>query len=274
MSIISDPANKLATNKLASNRALLLLAHVSYEPGTGSSVSYSVYQLQTIQTQNGKSEIVLARRSALGNIPLQLGSSDDFSATDSVAGIFIAGGLFSFDLDTSTEIIGTEGKRLLPALLSNAMCDQRTIAIPCIDTTDIGAVIGVVTLFQGLVVACVNQEGLILYRPSLLESGNIHECQVGHKKGLVASYWVSDSFSSTSGCRIAWNIAKNDGKVYCWSVPCTNAQSSCGSNGEQTNVRGCRAWFRIRLDYDPSHCSIVHPLPLIRAIHPWSCCQD
>ena len=60
---------------------------------------YAVYQLQTIKSPNGKYELVLARNSAHGRIPLQLGRSPDFSATESVTGIFLAGGSFLFDMD-------------------------------------------------------------------------------------------------------------------------------------------------------------------------------
>ena len=89
------------------------------------------------------------------------------------------------------------------------------------------AVIGIVTVFQGLVAVCVSQNGPTLYRPSLLEkSTTIDESSLGHRKSLVVSYWMSDTISSKNGCRIAWNIACNDGKVYCWSVPCTNKDSS------------------------------------------------
>lgn len=88
------------------------------------------------------------------------------------------------------------------------------------------AVIGVVTVFQGLVAICVNHTGPILYRPSLLENVSGGEGRKGHSKALVVSYWMSGAFSSRFGCRIAWNIAKNDGRVYSWSVPCSNAESS------------------------------------------------
>ena len=83
------------------------------------------------------------------------------------------------------------------------------------------------TVFQGLVAVCVSQNGPTLYRPSLLEkSSTIDESSLGHRKSLIVSYWMSDTISSKNGCRIAWNIACNDSKVYCWSVPCTNKDSS------------------------------------------------
>jgi hypothetical protein len=58
---------------------------------------YAVYQLQTVLS--GTSELVLARRAGFGNIPLQLGTAPDVSSTDSVTGIFLAGGSFLFDID-------------------------------------------------------------------------------------------------------------------------------------------------------------------------------
>ena len=83
------------------------------------------------------------------------------------------------------------------------------------------------TVFQGLVAVCVSQNGPTLYRPSLLEkSTTIDESSLGRRKSLIVSYWMSDTISSKNGCRIAWNIACNDSKVYCWSVPCTNKDSS------------------------------------------------
>ena len=92
---------------------------------------------------------------------------------------------------------------------------------------DVIAVIGIVTVFQGLVAVCVGQNGPTLYRPSLLEKSTaIDESSLGQRKGLIVSYWMSDTISSKNGCRIAWNIAGNDGKVYCWSVPCNNKDSS------------------------------------------------
>ncbi|KAL7542795.1 hypothetical protein ACHAXR_012401 [Thalassiosira sp. AJA248-18] len=206
MSIIRDPAEGLPSRRTASSsRALLLLAYVSCHEGASSCVKYAVYQLQATQSPKGKYELVLARNSACGSIPLQLGRSPDFSATESVTGIFLAGGSFLFDLGTETE-------------------DH---AAP-----DAIAIMGIVTVFQGLVAVCVNQTGPILYRPSLLENASIGRCRLGYRKSLIVSYWVS----GTNGCRVAWNIAKNDGKVYCWSVPCRNSEFDHQSSVE-LNVR-------------------------------------
>ena len=66
-------------------------------------MNYVVYQLQAIQSSNRKYELVLARNSACGRIPLQLGRSPDISATESVTGVFLAGGSFLFDLDKEAE---------------------------------------------------------------------------------------------------------------------------------------------------------------------------
>ncbi len=74
-------------------------------------------------------------------------------------------------------------------------------------------------MYHGFLAVCVRPEGNILHRPSLL--GPIHEGR--HR--LYVSYWAAGSVSSCRGSRIAWNVAQNDGEVYCWSVPCTNAAS-------------------------------------------------
>ena len=68
-------------------------------------MDYALYQLQAVQS-NGKYELVLARDSASGRIPLQLGRSHDLSATESVTGVFLAGGSFLFDLDKDAEDSG------------------------------------------------------------------------------------------------------------------------------------------------------------------------
>jgi hypothetical protein len=74
-------------------------------------------------------------------------------------------------------------------------------------------------MYHGLLAVCVRHDGNIFHRLSLF--GPIHE---GHHR-LHVSYWVVGSISSCHGSRIAWNIARNDSEVYCWSVPCTNAAS-------------------------------------------------
>ncbi len=103
-------------------------------------------------------------------------------------------------------------------------------------------VIGIMTLFQGLVAICINKTGPIVYRPSLLEDRTVGECYVGKNSGLLVSYWLSGTISNDNGCRVAWNIAQNNGKVYCWSVPCRNAESRHQLRVEE-NVRvmcGCQ----------------------------------
>lgn len=194
MSMIRDPINALPGGRSSSsNRALLLLAYVSCDEGVSCSVNYALYQLQATSPQR-KYELVSARKTAHGSIPLQLGTSPDFSAAESVNGIFLAGGSFLFDLDKSH----------IPPLQ-----DAPYDAI---------AVIGIMTIFQGLVAVCVNQTEPILYRPSLL--GNARD-----GRHLIVSYWLSCTISSRYGSRIAWNIVQNDGNVYCWSVPCRNAEN-------------------------------------------------
>jgi hypothetical protein len=96
MSIIADPYNRI-------HRALLLVA--SSREGSISSVNYLVYKLQTNSSPT-KKERVLARLAANGSIPFQLGRSPDLVATDSVTGIFLAGGSFSFQLDDNDASTG------------------------------------------------------------------------------------------------------------------------------------------------------------------------
>lgn len=69
-------------------------------------MKYVVYQLQATQSLNEKYELVLARNSTCGRIPLQLGRSPDLSATESVTAAFLAGGSFLFDLGTEAEVGG------------------------------------------------------------------------------------------------------------------------------------------------------------------------
>jgi len=197
MSIMKDPSVDATSN--SPHRALLLLSYVSsHEGACGSSIKYTMYQLQTKQSSNGKIELVLARDTAYGRIPLQLDSSPDLFAVETVTSIFLAGGSFVFDLDDTGDNKGEEAS-------------HETIAM-----------VGVTTLFQDLVAVCISPSGPTLYRPSLLEKSILDESScMGHRKSLIVSYWVSGTISSEKGCRIAWNIAKNDGKVYCWSVPCT-----------------------------------------------------
>ena len=198
MSILNDPADA------PSNRALLQLAYVSSQEGISSCMKYALYQLQAMQSSDGKFELVLARNAASGRIPLQLGRSPDLSATEAVTGVFLAGGSFLFDLNTGVAE------------------EEDTDAL-----NDTIAVIGIVTVFQDLVAVCVSQTGPTLYRPNLLEKSAIDEPGVGRRKSLIVSYCTSGTLSCKDGCRVAWTIAKNNGKVYCWSVPCRNAESSC-----------------------------------------------
>ena len=103
MSLIRDPIDALPSGRSTlSNRALLLLANVSCDEGASCCVNYALYQLQAISPQ-----LVLTRKTAHGSIPMQLGTSPDFSAAESVNGVFLAGGSFLFDLD---EEVGEPGK--------------------------------------------------------------------------------------------------------------------------------------------------------------------
>ena len=104
MSMIRDPIDALPSGRSTlSNRALLLLAYVSCDEGVSCCVNYALYQLHAISPQR-----VLTRKTAHGSIPMQLGTSPDFSAAESVNGVFLAGGSFVFDLD---EEVGEPGKK-------------------------------------------------------------------------------------------------------------------------------------------------------------------
>jgi len=184
MSIIKDPAG--------SDRALLLLSSISSDEKS-SGIDYALYHLQTTK-QSPTSERVLAKLSAHGDIPLTVGSAPVIFPTDSITGVFLAGGSFLYDLD----------------------------ADPLDSQHGIFGVIGITSLFLDLCVACVDHTGPILCKPSLLERHN----SIGTKKSIVASYWISDQ---TCGGRIVWNIAMNDGKVYCWAAPCYSSSSSTHS---------------------------------------------
>lgn len=108
MSIIRDPIDAVPGNRSStSNRALLLLANLSWGEGAGCRVDYSLYQLQ-IMSPRRNNERVLASNAARGSIPLQIGSSPDFSAIESVTGIFLAGGSFIFDLNKGVRDPGKE----------------------------------------------------------------------------------------------------------------------------------------------------------------------
>ena len=131
------------------------------------------------------------------------------------------------------------------------------------------AVIGVVTIFQGLIGICVDRTGPIIYRPSLLENvyNSIDDCHQGHRKSIIVAFWVSGNFSSRHDCRVAWSIAKNDGKVYCWSVPCTNAECRHRSIVEPS-VRNfvyarTSVFPTLTLGYDPCKSQLVQSVHLI-----------
>jgi len=225
MSILRDPIDAVPGNQSSSsNRALLLLANVSCGEGAGCCVNYSLYQLQ-VMTPRRKNELVLASNAARGSIPLQIGSSPDFSAIESVNGIFLAGGSFSFDLNKSFSFdlnkgVRDPGKEKLLTICYNAHMSIESKQLFFTKAPyDAIAVIGIMTLFQGLVAVCVNQTEPILYRPSLL-SNTREGCH------FIVSYWMAGMISSINGTRIAWNIVQNDGSAYCWSVPCKSAHDS------------------------------------------------
>lgn len=92
ISIIADPYTK--------NRALLLVTFDVPVIGGDNIIKYAVYQLQTHQRPQRKSETVLSRLFASGSTTL---------TSQSATGIFLAGGSFSFQLNTEQEY---KGKRL------------------------------------------------------------------------------------------------------------------------------------------------------------------
>jgi hypothetical protein len=81
-------------------------------------------------------------------------------------------------------------------------------------------VIGAITLPQGLVAICVFASKPAVYQlTTILETD-----ELSVQGGLIVSYWKADSFSDKARSRISWNIAMNDGKVYCWAVPCDDTR--------------------------------------------------
>ena len=178
MSILKDPNG--------SNRALLLLTKTS-AVGKTSSNNYSMYQLQTKEQLCTTPEMILAKLSAFGNIPLTL-------STDSITGIFLAGGSFLFDL-------------FAYRLESNI-------------NDDFG-IVGITSLCCDLSVACISHTGPILYNSISLGVKNTDSDRSPDTINcIISSYWMSGVSSSD---RIVWNIAKNDGKVYCWAAPCCSS---------------------------------------------------
>jgi hypothetical protein len=95
ISIIADPYTK--------NRALLLVTFDVPVIGGDNIIKYAVYQLQTHRSPQRKSEMVLSRLSASGRTTL---------ASQSATGIFLAGGSFSFELDTEQEYNGKKLRNL------------------------------------------------------------------------------------------------------------------------------------------------------------------
>jgi hypothetical protein len=195
LSLLKDPAG--------SDRALLLLSSTS-DSEKSCGINYALYQLQTKTQSQNRSKIVLAKLSADSNIPIAQ-ISPDLSTTDSITGIFLAGGSFSYDL----------------------------YAEELNDKSDVFGIFGITSLVLDLCVVCVNHRGPILCQPCHSKQQKrsfTSECSPSTNNSIVASYWMSDSLSSDDSCgRIVWNIAKNDGKVYCWEVP-TNSRINTESN--------------------------------------------
>ena len=195
LSLLKDPAG--------SDRALLLLSSTS-DSEKSCGISYALYQLQTKTQSQNRPKIVLAKLSADSNIPITE-ISPDLSTTDSITGMFLAGGSFAYDLYEELN-----------------------------DKSDVFGIFGITSLFLDLCMVCVNRRGPILCQPchsKLQKRSFTSECSPSTNNSIVASYWMSDSLSSDDSCgRIVWNIAKNDGKVYCWEVPCTSSRINTESN--------------------------------------------
>lgn len=195
LSLLKDPAG--------SDRALLLLSSTS-DSEKSCGISYALYQLQTKTQSQNRPKIVLAKLSADSNVPITE-ISPDLSTTDSITGMFLAGGSFAYDLYEELN-----------------------------DKSDVFGIFGITSLFLDLCMVCVNRRGPILCQPchsKLQKRSFTSECSPSTNNSIVASYWMSDSLSSDDSCgRIVWNIAKNDGKVYCWEVPCTSSRINTESN--------------------------------------------
>ena len=197
LSLLKDPAG--------SDRALLLLSSTSDSEKSCGIINYALYQLQTKTQSQNRSKIVLAKLSTNSNIPITE-ISPDLSTTDSITGIFLAGGSFAYDL----------------------------YAEELNDKSDVFGIFGITSLFLDLCVVYVNHRGPILCQPchpKQQKRSFTSECSPSTNNSIVASYWMSDSLSSDDSCgRIVWNIAKNGGKVYCWEVPCTNSRINTECN--------------------------------------------
>lgn len=90
------------------------------------------------------------------------------------------------------------------------------------------AIIGAVTTSQGLVAVCLSESKPVTYQHLMVNSSGRFE-----PSGLIVSYHQADQFSSKKRSVIAWNIANNDGGVYCWAVPCFN---TADKENEDTSV--------------------------------------
>jgi hypothetical protein len=113
MSLIKDPADELpSSGNESSNRALLLLAHVSEDEPASCSVEFALYQLQ-LMLPRGKQERILTRIISHGKIPMELGCPDvrEPAVVYGINGIFLAGGSFLFNLDMN---VNDSGKRTVP----------------------------------------------------------------------------------------------------------------------------------------------------------------
>lgn len=87
---------------------------------------------------------------------------------------------------------------------------------------DAAAIIGAVTISGGLVAASLSESKSPIYQPLTEGSSNV-----------VVSYHKADHFSAGKRSLIAWNIAKNNGEVYCWVVPCSSVEHKMNADNIQ-----------------------------------------
>lgn len=196
-SIIADPSG--------GSRALLLVT--LYNHGADSVMKCVIYQLQINTFSQRKSEFVLARMSASGITTLE---SQDTS------GVFLAGGSFSFDLCSDQQHKG-ENVMIRILFLRKRSNSYRTCNLVHLDSPfKPTAIIGAITMSRGLVAIALFQS-----KPTIYESLTLDSTEDTALSNPAVSYHKADVFSDGTQSCIAWNIAKSDGTVYCWVVPCS-----------------------------------------------------
>jgi len=205
MSIIQDPSetNRGSVKHGESNRAILLCSHTTCKPGGNSLVLYSVFQLQTKLSPRIKAEIVLGRLALKGNIPLVLNHSPHTITMDSINGIFLAGGSFSFHLDNETE----------PEVIGDGR---------------FSITLGVTNIFEGLIAANVDCDGPIIHCPVTNGANTIVD---DRSAPLIAAFWLIGNVKHFRNNNLynVWSIGKNDGTNCSWTVPCDQSWTKADS---------------------------------------------